>query len=168
MWQRTLFGADMVNPTDAAHLATLVTAACAFLRVARMVGPDTTMTMSSAYTKIWTPFGRSSKTPFIKMRNNVTEITDPCGTPVSSLKDSDLLSPIMTLKVRSVKKFLMNWRMLPARPQRTSLRRIKGVQVLLNAFEISKEMISVWWPKFLAFCRASLGQQNTCWFRTLI
>lgn len=43
----------MINPTNAAHSETLVTAAYAFLRVLGMDGQDTTMTVSSAFTQIW-------------------------------------------------------------------------------------------------------------------
>jgi len=74
----------------------------------------------------------------IAIRERVTEIVDPCGTPLSWKKVSESVSEVFTWKVRWLMKFEMKSSMHPLAIILLSLFSILGLQAVSYALTISK------------------------------
>ena len=75
--------------------------------------PEQYILQSSAYSMVLTGGSMYLLISLMAIRKRVTLIEDPCGSPFSVSKVEDKVCPAFTSKVLSVKKLLINLRMLP-------------------------------------------------------
>ncbi|MEL6629683.1 MAG: hypothetical protein AAFQ92_29645, partial [Bacteroidota bacterium] len=90
---------------------------------------------SSAYE--WIGLEEDERRSFMKRRKRVGDKTEPCGTPLVTVKDEDVAPSTTTDKVRSDRKLAISLVREGVKPKDGSLANRALCQTLSNALEIS-------------------------------